>query len=83
MPTKPQKQLAEHRAREQFQRKLEQLRFELQIQAPRRVLDYLLDHLDTLLEQVGPSVLRDSFAEQLGRAKRLVAGRHNLRVVRG
>lgn len=76
------KHFDEHRAREQFQRKLEQLHFELQFESPRRVLDYLIDHLDDLLPRVGATVLRDSFAAQLERAKRLVATRHNLRLVR-
>ncbi len=77
------KHYAEHRAREQFQRKLEQLHFELSVESPRRVLDYLIDHLDDLLPRVGATVLRDSFAGQLARAKALVATRHNLRLVKG
>lgn len=71
------------RAREQFSRKLEQLHFELSVESPRRVLDYLLEHAEDLLEQVEASPLRDSFKDQLGRAKRLVASRHNLRLVKG
>ncbi len=74
---------AEHRARQQFSRKLEQLQFELSIESPRRVLDYLLDHLDDLLSRVGDSILRDAFAAQLTAAKRRVASRHNLRLVKG
>ena len=77
------RQFTEHRAREQFQRKLEQLHFELRVESPRRVLDYLVDHLDDLLPRVGDSVLRDSFADQLIRAKRLVRERHNLRLIQG
>lgn len=77
------KQFAEHQARTQFQRKLEQLHFELSVESPRRVLDYLIDHLRDLLAQLSPTVLRDSFAAQLGRAERLVATRHNLRLVQG
>lgn len=73
----------EYRARHQFQRKLEQLHFELSVESPRRVLDYLIDHLDDLLPQVGNNTLRDSFADQLVRAKELVARRHNLRLVKG
>jgi hypothetical protein len=76
-------QFAEHRARQQFQRKLEQLHFELSVESPRRVLDYLIDHLDDLLGRVGNDTLRDSFGLQLDRAKRLVACRHNLRLVKG
>lgn len=72
---------SEYRARQQFARKLEQLHFELAMQSPRRFLDYLLDHLDTLLPMVGKTTLRDSFADQLVRAKGLVAQRHNLRPV--
>lgn len=75
--------LEEHRAREQFQRKLEQLRFELRVQSPRRVLDYLIEHLEDLLPRLGATVLRDSFSDQLARAKGLVASRHNLRLVKG
>lgn len=82
MSPKHQKQLDEHRAREQFQRKLEQLRFELRIESPRRVLDYLVEHLEDTLPRVGDNLLGKSFAEQLERAKRLVSSRHNLRVVR-
>jgi hypothetical protein len=74
---------SEYRAREQFGRKLEQLHFELSVESPRRVLDYLIDHLEDLLPRVGKNVLRDSFAVQLERAKRLVAQRHNLRLVKG
>jgi hypothetical protein len=74
---------AEHRARQQFSRKLEQLHFELSVESPRRVLDYLIDHLDDLLPRVGDSLLRESFAAQLERAKRQVAQRHNLRLVKG
>lgn len=72
---------AEHRARQQFSRKLEQLDFELSVEAPRRVLDYLIDHLDDLLLRVGDSVLRESFAHQLTLAKARVSTRHNLRLV--
>lgn len=71
----------EYRARQQFSRKLEQLHFELAMESPRRVLDYLIDHLDDLLPQVGDNTLRDSFAGQLTRAKGLVSRRHNLRLV--
>lgn len=74
---------AEHLAREQFSRKLEQLQFELAMESPRRVLDYLIDHLEDLLPRVGSNTLRDSFAEQLTRAKQTVARRHNLRLVKG
>lgn len=71
------------RARQQFSRKLEQLHFELSVESPRRVLDYLIEHAEDLLEQVGDSTLRDSFREQLERMKRLVSTRHNLRLVKG
>jgi hypothetical protein len=71
---------AQHRARTQFSRKLEQLHFELSVESPRRVLDYLIDHLDDLLPRVGDNTLRDSFAAQLVRAKQIVARRHNLRL---
>lgn len=74
---------AQHRARQQFSRKLEQLDFELSVESPRRVLDYLVDHLDDLLPRVGDSVLRDTFAAQLSAAKRRVATRHNLRLIQG
>lgn len=77
------KHFAEYRARQQFQRKLEQLHFELSVESPRRVLDYLIDHLDDLLPRVGQNTLRDSFAAQLDRAKTAVASRHNLRLVKG
>lgn len=76
--------LQEHRARAQFQRKLEQLRFEVSMGTPRRVLDYLVDHLEDLLPQLQPgTTLHKSFAEQLDRAKRMVASRHNLKLVKG
>jgi hypothetical protein len=71
------------RARQQFTRKLEQLHFELSVESPRRVLDYLIEHAEDLLGQIEASVLRDSLSGQLERAKRLVAGRHNLRLVKG
>jgi hypothetical protein len=74
---------SEHRARQQFSRKLEQLDFELSVESPRRVLDYLIDHLDDLLPRVGDSLLRDSFASQLTLAKARVSTRHNLRLVKG
>ena len=74
---------AEYRAREQFIRKLEQLHFELAMESPRRVLDYLIDHLDSLLPQLGQNTLRDAFSAQLDRAKQFVARRHNLRLVKG
>lgn len=77
------RQLDEYRSREQFQRKLEQLRFELRVNSPRRVLDYLIEHLDDLLPRLGDTVLRASFSDQLARAKGLVASRHNLRLVKG
>ncbi len=77
------KHYAEHRARLQFGRKLEQLHFELRVESPRRVLDYLIDHLDDLLPLVGDSTLRDSFAAQLDLMKRQVSRRHNLRIVKG
>jgi len=71
------------RAREQFVRKLEQLHFELSVESPRRVLDYLLEHAEDLLATVEASALRDSFKDQLESAKRRVASRHNLRLVKG
>jgi hypothetical protein len=74
---------AQHRARLQFSRKLEQLHFELSVESPRRVLDYLIDHLDDLLPRVGDNLLRDAFAEQLRAAKLSVSRRHNLRLVKG
>ncbi len=77
------KHYREWRARQQFSRKLEQLHFELSVESPRRVLDYLLEHLDELLDSIGDSTLRDSFRGQLERAKSLVARRHNLRLVKG
>lgn len=74
---------AQHRARRQFSRKLEQLQFELSVESPRRVLDYLIDHLEDLLPRVGDSILRDALAKQLADAKLRVARRHNLRLVKG
>lgn len=74
---------AQHRARRQFSRKLDQLRFELSVESPRRVLDYLIDHLEDLLPGCGDNTLRDAFAEQLRAAKLAVAQRHNLRLVKG
>jgi hypothetical protein len=74
---------AQHRARQQFSRKLEQLHFELSVESPRRVLDYLIDHLDDLLPRVGDSVLRESLTAQLSAAKQSVSQRHNLRLVKG
>lgn len=71
------------RARQQFARKLEQLHFELSVESPRRVLDYLIEHLEDLLEQVGDSTLRESFKGQLVAAKARVSTRHNLRLVKG
>lgn len=76
-------QFREHKARAQFQRKLEQLHFELSIESPRRVLDYLIDHLEDLLGQLTPTVLTESFRDQLARAKTLVSTRHNLRLIQG
>lgn len=73
--------LREYRTRQQFQRKLEQLRFELSVNSPRRVLDYLIDHLEDLLPRCGDSLIRENFTEQLERAHELVASRHNLRLV--
>ncbi len=71
----------EHRAREKFQRKLEQLRFELRIESPRRVLDYLLEHAEDLLGECGDTLLAESFRTQLARARHEVSQRHNLRLV--
>lgn len=70
------KHYREHRARQQFARKLEQLRVELSAESDQRVLDYLLDHLETLLELVGDSILLASFRAQFEEAKRSVASRH-------
>ena len=71
------------RARQQFTRKLEQLHFELSVESPRRVLDYLIEPAEDLLGQIERSPLHDSFTAQLDEAKRRVAGRHNLRLVKG
>lgn len=71
------------RARQQFARKLEQLHFELSVESPRRVLDYLIEHAEDLLAEVDRTPLHDSLSDQLDRAKRLVASRHNLRLVKG
>jgi hypothetical protein len=69
--------------RQQFLRKLEQLHFELSVESPRRVLDYLAEHADDLLAQLEQSTLRDSFEGQLLLAKNIVSRRHNLRLVKG
>lgn len=71
------------RLRQQFLRKLEQLHFELSVESPRRVLDYLAEHADDLLAQLEQSTLRDSFEGQLLLAKNIVSRRHNLRLVKG
>lgn len=76
-------QFREHKVRAQFQRKLEQLHFELSVESPRRVLDYLIDHLEDLHAQLTPTVLSESFKDQLERAKTRVSKRHNLRLIQG
>lgn len=82
MPPRPEHVLQQERLRSQFLRKLEQLHFELSIEAPRRVLDYLVEHLDDLLEWLDCTWDRDRLRERLVAARSLVATRHNLRVVR-
>jgi hypothetical protein len=74
------RQLLEHRCRETFQRNLERLHFEISMQTPRRHLDVLVELLDLLLPGCGDSVLRQSFGEQLERAKLIISTRHNLRL---
>lgn len=73
--------LGQHRAREMFVRKLEQLRFELRVQAPRRVLDYLLEHLDDLLEHLDGTTEQASYRRLLAEIRVAVARRSNLKVV--
>lgn len=82
MSHRPEHQLKQHRLNAQYLRKLEQLQFEVRIESPRRVLDYLLDHLGDLLHDMDCTVEREYLREKLATARKLVSGRHNLRVVR-
>lgn len=82
MSEKTTRLFSEHRAREKFQRKLEQLRIELRIESPRRVLDYLVEHAEDLLDQCGESLLTESFRRQLAEARRDVTMRHRLPLAR-
>lgn len=80
--TKNERHRAEQKARDQFQRKLEQLRFELRVGSPRRVLDYLVEHAEDLLTRVGDNLLVQQFRTDLDMCRSLVAQRHNLKLVR-
>lgn len=71
----------EHRAQERFVRNVQLLELELEMRAPRRHLDALLELLDLLQAQCGQSVLAAGYREQLIDLKRRVMTRSNLRLV--
>lgn len=84
--TRNERHRAEVAARAKFQRKLEQLRFELRLDkphTPRRVLDYLLEHCEDILPQLGDNLLRAAFRQQLDELRVLVLRRHDLRLLQG
>ncbi len=75
------KRLSEHQRVQRLARKLEQLHFELAVEAPRRTLDYLFEHAEDLLGSLENTEQKKSLAAQLSRARVLISRRGNLRVV--
>lgn len=82
MSRRPEHLLQQHRLRQQFERKLDQLSLELRCESARRHLDHILDHLEDLLEFLDCTAERENYRCQLEGVRRIVARRHNLRVVR-
>jgi hypothetical protein len=80
---KPAIELIEHQCREAFQRTLGRLHFAIGVGDARRHLDPLVELAEVYLRGCGDSVLRESFREQLERARSMVSARHNLKVVQG
>lgn len=82
MAPRPEHLLQQERLRHRFESTMDRLRMELGVHAPRRHLDDLLSHLDDLLEFMDCTWERECFREQIESARKVVAQRHNLRVVK-
>lgn len=62
-------------------RNLDRLRFELRMGTARRHLDVLVEYLHRLVRGLPATALRDGYAQKLTLVERMVATRHNLRLV--
>lgn len=72
---------SEHVAQQRFERNIQLLQLELRMGTPRRHLDVLVELLEILVDQTGGSALTEVYRVQLSEAKRVVAGRSNLKLV--
>jgi hypothetical protein len=75
--------LYEKHLEEAIERNLDRLRFELSMGTARRHLDVLTELIRTLLAGLPATALRDTYQAKLDVAERMVACRHNLRIVKG
>jgi len=73
---------AEERARKDFENYMQRLQLELAMHSPRRHLDVLVRLLELLVEQTGGSFVTADYRDQLATAKKQVALRGNLHLVR-
>ncbi len=77
------RQLDQYRARIKFERVMDRLRHETRMGlVPRRHLDDLVDHLETLLGLLEGTVLHDICKRRLDEMRELIRRRHTLRLVR-
>lgn len=73
--------LYEKQLEEAIERNLDRLKFELRMGTARRHLDVLTELIRTLLAGLPATALRDAYTQKLTLAERMVATRHNLRLV--
>lgn len=64
-------------------RNLDRLRFELSMGTARRHLDVLTEYLRRMIRALPATALRTAYEQKLTIAERMVAHRHNLRIVKG
>lgn len=62
-------------------RNLDRLKFELRMGTARRHLDVLVEYLQRLVRALPATALRTAYEQKLSVAERMVATRHNLRLV--
>lgn len=75
--------ILEKATEEAIERNLDRLRFEISMGTARRHLDVLVEYLHTLIRGLPGTALRDTYAQKLAVCERMVASRHNLRLVKG
>jgi hypothetical protein len=74
--------LLEKGIEDDIERNLDRLKFELRMGTARRHLDVLMEYLQRLVRSLPATALRAAYEQKLTIAERMVATRHNLRLVK-